>query len=106
MGIKASSETKRLLMDEGIDVSGHRAQRTTGDLLKRSDLIFVMQRFQEEAILKNYSFLKGRVYLLKEFSKFDHNELEIEDPIGKGMEVYKTCFFSIKQALERLIDLV
>ena len=69
-------------------------------------MIFVMQRFQEETILKNYSFLKGRVYLLKEFSKFDHNELEIEDPIGRGMDVYKNCFFSIKQALERLIDLV
>ena len=106
MGLKASPETKQLLMDEGIDVSDHRAQRTTGDLLKRCDLIFVMQRFQEEAILKNYGFLKGRVYLLKEFSKFDHNELDIEDPIGRGMEVYKKCFYSIKEAIDRLIDLV
>lgn len=106
MGLKASPETKQLLMDEGIDVSDHRAQRATGDVLKRCDLIFVMQRFQEETILKNYGFLKGRVYLLKEFSKFDQNQLEIEDPVGREMEVYKDSFYSIKQAVERLIDLV
>lgn len=106
MGLKASPETKQLLMQEGIDVLDHRAQRATGDLLKRCDLIFVMQRFQEETMLKNYSFLKGRVYLLKEFSKFDHNELDIEDPIGRGMEVYKKSFYSIKEAIERLVDLV
>jgi len=106
MGLQASMETQRLLRDEGIDASGHRAQRTTADMLKRCDLILVMQRFQEEALLKNYSFLKGRVFLLKEFSKFDQDKLEVEDPIGKGMEVYKKCFSTIKVAVERLIDLV
>jgi tRNA threonylcarbamoyl adenosine modification protein (Sua5/YciO/YrdC/YwlC family) len=106
MGLKASPETQQLLMEEGIDVSNHHAQRATGDMLKRCDLIFVMQRFQEETMLKNYSFLKGRVYLLKEFSKFDHNELDIEDPMGKGMEVYKKSFYAIKEAIGRLVDLV
>ena len=106
LGLKASAETQQLLREEGIDVSGHGAQRTTADMLKRCDLIFVMQRFQEETILNNHSFLKGRVYLLKEFSRFDHNELEIEDPIGRGMDVYKKSFYAIKEAVERLIDLI
>jgi L-threonylcarbamoyladenylate synthase len=106
IGIGASNETRQLLKEEGIDVSGHRAQRTSEEMYKRSDLILVMQRFQEETISRNHSFLKGRVYLLKEFSKFDQNNLEIEDPIGRGMDVYKRSFYSIKEAIDRLVDLV
>ncbi|MFH1622476.1 MAG: hypothetical protein ABIA97_05070, partial [Candidatus Omnitrophota bacterium] len=105
-GLKASPETKHLLKQEGIDISNHYAQRITVDILKRYDLILVMQRFQEEALLKNYSFLKGRVYLLKEFSKFNNNNLEIEDPIGRGMEVYKRSFLAIKEAVDKLVALV
>lgn len=106
VGIGASFETRQLLKEEGIDVLNHRAQYTNKEMFKRNDLILVMQRFQEEAILKNNSFLKGRVYLLKEFSKFNRNKLEIEDPINKGMDVYKRSFSAIKEAIERLIDLV
>jgi tRNA threonylcarbamoyl adenosine modification protein (Sua5/YciO/YrdC/YwlC family) len=106
MGIEASLETKQLLKEGGIDVSGHRAQRLDAEMLKRSDLILVMERSQEEAILRRDSHLKNRVYLLKEFSQFNQGKLEIEDPIGKGMDVYRRSFLDIKIAIERLVDLV
>jgi len=105
-GVSASLETKQLLEEEGIDVSTHSSQRVTDDMLKRSDLILVMERFQEEGLLKEYDFLKNRLYLLKEFSRLDKDKLEIEDPIGKGIDIYKKVFYEIKSAVERLVDLV
>lgn len=105
-GNMASLETKELLKAEDIDVSAHSSQRVTEEMLKRSDLILVMERFQEENLLASFGFLKKRIYLLKEFSKLDQTQLEIEDPIGRGMEVYRKVFGDIKNAVERLVDLV
>lgn len=106
LGMEASLETKQLLKEEGIDVSNHHAQRLNDEMLKRSDLILVMERFHEESILRNKPFLKKRLYLLKEFSKFNQGKSEIEDPIGKGIDVYRRSFLDIKAAIDRLIDLV
>ncbi|MDD5006239.1 MAG: L-threonylcarbamoyladenylate synthase [Candidatus Omnitrophica bacterium] len=106
IGTGASFETKQLLKEEGIDVSSHIAQRVNEEMLKRSDLILVMERLQEETILKDKPYLKSRLYLLKEFSKFNQGKSEIEDPIGKGMDIYKNSFLDIKAAVDRLVDLV
>jgi tRNA threonylcarbamoyl adenosine modification protein (Sua5/YciO/YrdC/YwlC family) len=105
-GIAASLETRQLLEEEGIDVSTHSSQRVTEEMLKRSDLILVMERFQEESLSSKYNFLKNRIYLLKEFSSIDKEKTEIEDPIGRGIEVYKKVFYDIKSAVEKLVDLV
>lgn len=106
MGRGASLEVIELLKSEGIDVSNHCAQRITEEMLKRSDLILVMERFQEESILGRNALLKNRVYLFKEFSQFSQGGLEIEDPIGKGMDVYKRVFSDIKGVVEKLEGLV
>lgn len=105
-GAQATLDTKQLLEEEGIDVSAHTSQRVTEEILKRSDLILVMERFQEENLLTNYNFLKNRIYLLKEFSQINSEKLEIEDPIGKGREVYRRAFAEIKSAVERLVDMM
>ena len=105
-GMSASNESAMLLEQEGIDVSSHHAIRVTDDMLKRSDLILVMQRFQENNILDRLSSLKGRVYLLKEFSRFRQDDLEIIDPMGRGIDVYRQVFATIKEAVDRLIDLI
>jgi len=105
-GTAASLETKQLLEEEGIDVSAHSSQRVTEEMLKRSDLILVMERFQEENLSARYNFLKNRIYLLKEFSSIDKEKTEIEDPIGRGMDIYKKVFCDIKSAVEKLVDLV
>lgn len=102
----ASPETQKLLKEEGIDVSGHRSQRIDPKMLKRCDLILVMERFQEQRILAMNPSLKGRLYLLKEFSQYNQDNLEIEDPIGKGIEVYKRTLSDIKGVIERLVTLV
>lgn len=106
IGRGASSEVIQLLKDEGIDVSKHSVQCVTEEMLKRNDLILVMERIQEEAILGKSPLLKNRVYLLKGFSQFSQGGLEIEDPLGKGMDVYKRVFSDMKGMVDKLEGLV
>ena len=103
----ASYETQKLLYEEeGIDVSKHKSQQLTLDMVKKTDLILVMQKHQETSILRQYPFVKNRLYLLKEFAKIDDGDLDIHDPMSTSEEFYKNTFLVIKDAVERVAKLV
>ena len=105
-GLSVSEGARGVLSREGIDVSGYFSKRVTKDMVKRSDLILVMERIQEDAILNMAPEVKNRVFLLKEFAKIDENNLDIADPIGKSFDFYESAFASIKEALERVAKLI
>jgi len=105
-GTGASQETQALLSDEGIDMSGHRSQRITKELIKKTDLILVMERLHEEGVLKLAPEVKNRVFLLKEFAKIDDKDLDIKDPIGRPGDFYSRTFAMIKEAIERIAHII
>ena len=106
-GFGATYDTRQLLAREEIDVLDHLSQRVTREMVKESDLILVMERLHEERILQIAPDAKNRVYLLKEFAKIeDNNNLDIADPIGRPMEFYEMTFGIIKEAVERVSQLI
>lgn len=105
-GMSATQATKEVLNAEGIDVSSHRSRIVTPIMVKKSDFILVMEDLHEERILGIAPEIKNRVFLLKEFAKIGGNDLNIPDPIGGSMELYKETLFVIKEAVERIIKLI
>lgn len=102
----ATQETGDLLAKEGIDVSGHHSQIVTEDMVKKSDIILVMEKLHEQRILKLAPEAKFRLFLLKEFAKINDNNLDIADPIGKSMDFYTQTFAIIKEAIERISEII
>jgi tRNA threonylcarbamoyl adenosine modification protein (Sua5/YciO/YrdC/YwlC family) len=102
----ASEYTQEVLKGEGIDVSSHRSQRVTKDMVDASDLILVMEKLQEEKILQLAPEAKNRVFLLKEFAKIDDSALDIKDPMGKTIEFYARTLATIKEAIERIVNII
>ena len=105
-GMGVTLETRQLLAQEGIDVSVHRTQRLTRQMIDASDLILVMSRGQEEAVLAAAPEAKNRLFLLKEFAKISDENMDIEDPIGKGHDFYSRTFYLIRQAVERIAGVI
>lgn len=105
-GMTASFETQKLLVEEGIDASRHRANQLTSEMAKKSDLILVMQKHHEATVLRRYPFVKNRLYLLKEFAKIDDGHLDIPDPMGMSEEFYKNVFLVIKESISRIEKLI
>jgi protein-tyrosine phosphatase len=105
-GASATEATQEILSREGIDVSGHRSQGVTREMIKKADIILVMEKLHEERILELVPQAKNRLFLLKEFVKISNNNLNIADPIGKPIDFYEVTFNVIKEAVERLIDLI
>lgn len=105
-GMGATEETINVLRREGIDVSGHHSQRVTEDIIRKSDLILVMEKIHEERILQFAPQAKNRVFLLKEFAKMREGDLDITDPIGRPSDFYETTFKVIKEAIERVAEII
>lgn len=105
-GLGATAGTKEVLRKEGIDVADFRSQRLTREMIKKSDLILVMEKLHEEHVVRIAPEVKNRVFLLREFAKIQDNNLEVADPLGRDSEFYERTLGTIKEALERIVDLI
>lgn len=105
-GFAPTAETSQLLAKEGIDMSEHRAQRVNKLMLKSADLILVMDSLQEARVLELAPSVEKRLYLLKEFAKIIDNDLNISDPIGQSIDYYQKVFYTIREAVERIANLL
>ena len=104
-GMSASRETVRMLAREGIDVSGHMARSLTQEMVRHADLMFVMEPFQHEEVLRRMPEANEKLHLLKTFGLSTLSEAgppEIPDPIGKPAEVYEACLATIRDCIERV----
>ena len=105
-GLGASYETRELLAKRGVDVSGHRSQRVTIDMLNKADIILVMERLHEQRLLQLHPQVKNRLFLLKEFAQVTENDLDIPDPIGRPKEFYEQTMAIIEQAVDKISRII
>jgi len=87
-----TKETIQVLRKEGIDVSDYRAKRLSSEMIKSADLIFVMQDYHRDILLRYVPWAKERIFVL-----------DIPDPIGKPFNVYQEYFEKIKKHLPRIL---
>ena len=105
-GMSATPETQRVLQGIGVDASAHRARSVTVDMIERADLMFVMEQFQAEHLIRRVPSANPKVHLLKAYGLprgAAGDSPDIGDPIGKPLEVYEVCFAVIREAVERVV---
>ena len=66
-GSPASPETVRLARESGFDLSGHRSQGLTLDLVDEADWILVMADAHRRELLRHYPEDEHKIHLLSQF---------------------------------------
>ena len=84
VGEPASGFSVELMQERGLDISGHRAQQLTAELIARSDLVLVMESGHRRAIDANEPTARGKLYRLGEWQ-----DLEIPDPYRQPREAFE-----------------
>ncbi|MFC1657913.1 L-threonylcarbamoyladenylate synthase [Candidatus Omnitrophota bacterium] len=102
----ASPQTKQVLEKEGINADSHVSSKVSNLMIRKSDIILVMEKMHEERILEMVPQAKTKLFLLKEFAKIEDGSLDIRDPIGRSAEFHEQTFFVIKEAIERVVKLL
>jgi protein-tyrosine phosphatase len=95
---------QRVAVEYGVDLSEHEAKSVSKDLVAWSDLILVMEKSQEDALLTAFPGAAGRVLLLRYFARFGSRRRGIADPYGLDYDAYRFCFLDIEDAVSGLIQ--
>lgn len=103
-GLHASGNAISVMEDLGIDISGHRTQPLTKELIVEADQVFVMTQIHKLEVINLLEKPGKEVYLIREFDPKVHKDhLDIPDPIGKPISVYRHCRDEIKRCVPDLV---
>lgn len=102
-GLLASQEAIQVMENEGVDLRKHRSTQLTPELIHKASLILAMTPFHRQTALRMSEEAKDKTCLFKEFAKSDLKNVQIADPMGCTLEVFKKCFKEIKAACDKLV---
>jgi protein-tyrosine phosphatase len=88
----------QLMMEKGIDISDHRARQLNQEMIRKSDLILVMELDQKNTIEEIEPTARGKVFRLGEWGGFD-----IPDPYQKEIHIFEKTLILIEQGVSQWI---
>jgi protein-tyrosine-phosphatase len=101
-GDSATPQAVEAMGEWGIDLSYHRARSLEPKLAEGSDIILTMTASHKKNIIHMYPFVKNKVFTLYEYCCGLSSD--IEDPYGKGVDVYKKCAEELKKNITNVIE--
>ena len=89
------------LSEMGIDIKNHHARQLNFHMIKSAHLILTMTKAHKDAILDVYGDFSEKVKTLSEFTGED---IDISDPYGGDIKVYRSCAQEIKRLVKKAYD--
>ncbi|PSJ17960.1 low molecular weight protein-tyrosine-phosphatase [Nitrosomonas supralitoralis] len=86
----------QLMINKGIDISAYRACQLNQEMIRRSELILVMELSQKQTIEANEPTARGKIFRLGEWGNFD-----IADPYQKEMHFFERTFSLIEEGVSQ-----
>ena len=92
------------MKDYGIDLSTHRATYIKNSNIKKMDVILCATVNHKRNVVSMYPELKDKVFTMKEYAGYPDYDLDIQDPWGYGLDVYKNCAKEIEICIEKIMQ--
>ena len=86
------------MQEAGLDLNNHESQPLTQRMVQHADLILTMTQGHLSAIVGQWPESADRVQMLSQ------TNLDVSDPIGGPIEVYRSCAKQIDGFLDNWID--
>ena len=101
-GAPASDGALLVGMERNLDLSQHRSQTLTRELVRDADLILAMGPHHLERIEALGG--TGKAYLLTDFASRGASSRPVNDPIGGELEVYRATVDELEEEVRRVFD--
>lgn len=101
-GAPASDGALLVGMERGLDLSQHRAQTLTRELVRDSNLILAMGPHHLERIEALGG--AGRSWMLTDYASRGASARPVNDPIGGELDVYRATADELEQEIRRVFD--
>ena len=97
VGAPLTGEAAEVLRSLSVPVQPHAARNLTFELANEAELIFCMTGAHRKAVVEMLPSVAGKTYCLG-------SEVDIDDPIGKGMAAYVACATQIQRLVRLRLD--
>lgn len=99
VGYPADDHAVEVMRQHGYDVSDHRAQFLSEDLLRWADLILVMDLHHRNRVQEIDPTARGKTFLLGHWQ----GDQPIADPVGEDLPAFERAYREIEQAVQTWI---
>jgi protein-tyrosine-phosphatase len=101
-GTPASEGSYLVALEDGVDLSAHRAQVLTPELAASADLMLTMSRSHRQR-LSDLGYA-DRAFLLGEYAGRSGVAAEVADPYGGSLSDYRNTYAELKALLEPVVQ--
>jgi protein-tyrosine-phosphatase len=101
-GAPASEGAYLVGLEQGSDLSAHRAQVLTRELVDRADLILAMSRPHLARVRELGG--GGRAHLFGEYAGRDGRDAEVADPYGGELDEYRDAYRAIAAMVPMIVS--
>jgi protein-tyrosine-phosphatase len=91
-------------LEHGLDLSGHRAQLLTRELVKSADLILTMSSHHRARVAELGG--EDKVHVLGEYLGRDESRSEVTDPFGSDLASYRQTFEELQELISGVVSRV
>ena len=92
-----------VMREYGIDLSKHRATNIRNSNIKDMDIILCATSSHKNNVISMYPELKEKVYTMKEYAGYDKKDIDIKDPWGYGIAIYRMCAAEIEDCIDKYL---
>lgn len=105
-GDTATFEAREAMEEYGVDMKIHKATNVRNSKIEEMDLILCATKSHKSVLSQMYPNIKEKIYTMKEYVQNSENkeDIDIKDPWGYGIEVYRMCAAEIDRVLDKLIE--
>ncbi len=101
-GAPVSEGAYLVALEQGLDLSGHRARLLTRDLVEQCDLILTMARHHRARVDELGG--EGHVFVLGEYAGRSAEAVEVSDPFGGDLVVYRETCTELGTLVDAAVD--
>jgi protein-tyrosine-phosphatase len=100
-GTPASAYAVAAMKEVGLDISDHRSRLLTREMVQDAGMILAMTEMHVVAIQEEYGKLAdGKLFLFRQWMPL---MLQVGDPFGANLEVYRACRKMIAEAVPSVV---
>jgi protein-tyrosine-phosphatase len=103
-GAPASEGAYLVGLEHGLDLSGHRAQLLTRDLVRLADLILTMSGHHRARVAELGG--EDKVHLLGEYVGREEGRGEVSDPYGSDLTSYRATYEELQEMINGVVSRV
>jgi protein-tyrosine-phosphatase len=101
-GSAASRNAMLAVGQLGLDLSQHRSQQVSRELIREAELILTMTHGHKQQLLHSFPHAKGKIFTLAEFAS-EEGLQNISDPFGGDLNSYIECRNEIHMHIRKLL---